>query len=425
LHAAGRFSTIAAYNARPPLTQDVSMTRFRHALAALLVLASLAGSHRSAANGIEATAGDARLGLLLTQPALRVLPDSPPPQLTGEARLQNIAFAEAAGVAALQSKGHVRVVDVGTGAAIGDFAIEAAGALSLSPNGRVLTVAGNRGVEVLAADTGERLATLRDVRGGRVFWLGAQTLASEQSGGLLLRDLVTGAQTTLSFDARGIAGVAPVPGMPDRFVVVSARRVAQIELPHAGAPRLVRDVERPGKSLRSSDDVASGPDGTLYFGNGTAVSVLDPATLAITEWSFAPLRILRAGPMPNPDTVLVELTGGTRSRGAFVYSRSRQSLAPLADVPGGAERLRYVPALHRLVAVDAGNALLLDRVATGEANYVLTLIEELEYELATAEAEASERLDRYGESIGTSYDSSAGRWGKRKPAASATKNPRP
>jgi hypothetical protein len=400
------------------------MTRLRHALAALLVTTLLSGSDAVSATGASAPAATAgRLAQLLAQPALRALPESPSPRLAGEQRLDDVAFADAAGVVALQWPGHVRVVDVGTGAMVGDFALEAAGPMSLSPNGRVLAVgAGGHRVVLHAAETGEELATLPDVRGGRLVWLGEHAVAYVQAGDpqLVVRDLAAGLQARLPFDGGDLAGAAPVPGRADRFVVVSSRRIAQVEVPADAVPRLVRDVERPGKSTRSSDDVAPGPDGTVYFGSGTAVSVLDPATLAISEWSFAPLHILRAGPLPDADRVLVSLSGGARVRGAYVYSRSRHTLAPVGVVPGGVERLRYQPGLRRLLAMDDGKAALLDEVPTGAATEVVALVEQMEFEVATNHAETSERLDRYGETLGSAMTLGTGRFTQRKPAPAGT-----
>jgi hypothetical protein len=356
------------------------------------------------------------LGALLAQPPLRALPDTPSANLVAAPGLGQVAFADAAGVAALRWPGHVRVVDVGTDAAIGDYAIDGAGALTLSPNGRVFTVAGDGVVQVRDAATGELLSTMAGVRGGRVAWLGAHVLAYGQAGAstLAVRDLADGTLVQLPFDGGAVAGVAPVPGDPRRVVVVAARRIALVELAPGVAPRLVRDIARPGGVARAGDDVAPGPDGSLLFADGTAVRVLDPATLAVGELSFAPLRVDRAAALPDPDRLLLDLHGGDSVRGAYVYSRSHYTLARVGEAHGSTGRPHYQPALHREVAMDAAAVRLFDGPEAGAPVAVLDVIDRVEYEVLSAEAELGERLARYGTAIGGHVEPGGGRFPKRK-----------
>jgi hypothetical protein len=359
------------------------------------------------------------LGRLLAMPPLRARPEEPMAQLTGAPGLQHVAFAAAAGVAALRWKDHVRVVDVGTGVAIGDHGIDGAGQVSLSPNGRVLAVAGHAGddaVQLRVAETGELLATLSDVQDGHVFWLDAQRLAHARrdASTLCLRDLAAGTQVALPFDGRGLAGMTPVPGQPDRFVAVSARRIAQLEWAVGAAPRLVRGIDRPGEPGRFDGDIALGPDGKLFFAGGTTVSVLDPATLAITSWSFAPLRIVRADPLPDPDLLRLGVHGSVH--GDYAYSRLRHTLARLVDAPGGDARSHYEASLRREVAIDDATVRLLERPATDAPREVVDVIEQMEFEQASSAAETGERLARDGQSMGSSMTLGSGRFRQRKPA---------
>jgi len=344
-----------------------------------------------------------RVALLAGLPALRPIPKTPAVALAGEPGLDRYEFAAAAGVAALQWKGHVRIVDVGTGEALHDEDVGLHGGLSLSANGRVLAVGGEDLVQVRASDTGELLLTLPDVRGGQVQWLGNDALAYAQADGahLAVLELASGRETTLPFAGSALSGAFAATGAPGTFVLVTPRRIVQLAMTAGNPPQLVGELPSPSL-MYSSDAVAPGPDGLLPIASNTDLLLLDPASFAQTTVSFAPMRLLRALPTGDGDHLLLAATSGYRGA-TYVYSRRDRTLATVDAATGAsrAGRLAYVPALRRLATIDDAAVVFTKVPDAGVAQPLDDVLTQLAFDEAIARNEQEARraalLDAYAQ----------------------------
>jgi hypothetical protein len=346
-----------------------------------------------------------RVSLLLALPPLRPLPAKPIELVTGEEGMTDVAFARNAGVMAMQWKGHVRVVDLATGDAIHDEDTGFRGGLTLSDNGRVLAVGSEDLVQVRSAETGDVLLTIPEARMGYVQFLGERGLVflRTRKSEIVVREFATGDETALPFEAFLLNGALPVAGKPDTFLLLSPRRLALLELHEREAPRLARELAIEGSGGgwgAASDGFAPGPDGKLYAAAGTGVKVIDPATLEDSVIPFEPMRITRVVPTPKADELLVTGSGG-RSAATYLYSRSANTLAPVAppDNAYGAATIRYVPSLRRNATVANLRMALVD-IEAGAPQPAADVLDALAFDVAIAQSEQAALRERLLEQYG-------------------------
>jgi hypothetical protein len=314
-----------------------------------------------------------RVGLLLSAPALRPIPANPPKQYNAGQFISSVRYAEQAGVALLQGLKRTELVDLNDGKILRGWD---GGSGSLSPNGRLYIGGKDNGTELYASEDGSLLARFDRVQPYEFHWLGqAGAVFMQQRDGeaprLVFVDFASGEQSNLAFGAYNLNGVMARAGMTDRYVLLGNDRVGELALTrsaqgwHAGlmSERILSGAEpwHAGASVRTGD-------GKYLVGGMDSLKLLDLGSMETRQLTIAPLRLTGATPMPDPDQLLmhgiVRLSEGHYE--SFLYSISRNTLAPVDRAQFVDTRFEYVPSLHRNAVIHDSQLLLLDGVAAAE-----------------------------------------------------------
>jgi hypothetical protein len=326
-----------------------------------------------------------QVGLLLAQPALRPQADTPLSTFVRKDAVQHVAFAEAAGVAALMGGGRVAVVDTGDGREVGSIQVDAPGPVALSPNGRVLAIGTGDGV-ALRDTQGRDLGALADVAMGRAWWLADGTLGynDARDNALHVVDFATARDTRLG-DFGGVQSVVRLRETPGRSHVLGRQGAAiLIVAPNAPPQRpSVSVTPLPGMSVLE-DDRAITEDGRIY-------GVAEGGVLEV-ERAGNRKRLLPLGDLPieglmltaDPRRLLLTLPGDGRAD-VFVFSLDDGTLAAMTPALPASARLEYLPTLRRNVVIDGGSVQVLDAVRTAPAEPVAVVAKR--YQGAWADAE--------------------------------------
>ena len=181
-----------------------------------------------------------QVGLRLAEPALATMPDKPAPTLgdrnpmVGMAR--HVAFADAAGVAAVAYEGAIVAYDTNQGSVVGSLVVPNAGPLALSPNGRVIAVSVEGNVHLRGVD-GADFGVLDAAAQGRTWWLSPTVLAynDARDDSLHVVDFAS-ARAAHVPELTGLHGVVPVRDSPGRVFALARQGAALIVVPPEGSP---------------------------------------------------------------------------------------------------------------------------------------------------------------------------------------------
>jgi hypothetical protein len=314
-----------------------------------------------------------RVGLLLSAPALRPIPANPPKQYTAGESISGVRYAEQAGVALLQGLKRTELVDLNDGRILRGW--DGAGG-GLSPNGRLYVGGKDAGTELYASEDGSLLARFDRVQPHEFHWLGqAGAVFMQQREGeaprLVFVDFASGEQSSLPFGAYKLNGVVARAGMTDRYLLLGNDRVGELALTHSAqgwhaglmSERILSGAEpwHAGASVRTVD-------GKYLVGGMDTLKLLDLASMESRQLAIAPMRLTGATPMPDPDQLLMHgiVRRSEADSESFLYSISRNTLAPVDRTQFVDARFEYVPSLRRNAVIHGSQLLLLDGVAAAE-----------------------------------------------------------
>lgn len=344
--------------------------------------------------------GMRRIGWTAALPPLRPIPAKPIGLLSvDEGRISNVAFAENAGVAALQSQGDYVIVDL-EGKQIHKGESYSGQQLSLSPNGRLLLVGHDREARIYDAESGEVLETLSNLPSSRVFWMGSHGLVMPGKDGaaVVYRDFTSGQDSTIPMSTYGLNAVVAAAGSGDKYVLLGNNRLGIVELqstPQGARPTLVHEEAFKGYGGWEGGNLTPA-HGVIYYNANGKLNRLNLTTFAIDSIDYAPLSIVRAVPTANPDQVLVTLFGsGEGISGQYLLSFSKRTLAKLDPGQMLSGNPMYVPSINRNVLNDGVKVVLLDSLpVTGETLDMEAMVHKVKFEQQLRQLEAMDMQQR-------------------------------
>ncbi|MCX7032403.1 MAG: hypothetical protein NT046_00295 [Arenimonas sp.] len=317
----------------------------------------------------------ARVAELLNMPPLRPVPEAMaelrPPYPCGKQLYQSRQFAADAGVVIISGMERYAVMDIATGDVLASGASKSGG--MLSPNGRVVAVQGEGGLELRSTESGEVVVLLQGATLFEHHWIGdhgSLHVAPPAEGSKLPRvvylDLATGLETSLltvpgrDEDEAHEFGAVPLEGA-DRFSFEARRNVYELTLV-PGAAGVTATLGRP-HAIDFGPTVPQLIVGSQHLTfEDEAVDFHELPNLnrrRIALPGFFPSSAMRTG---DPDRILIsgyfrdearELLkeNGVGAWRHFYFSVSSHRLAP---VEMGDERLRlgYVRSMRSHVITD-------------------------------------------------------------------------
>jgi len=319
-----------------------------------------------------------RVGLLLEQTPLRPLPPKPLSFYVADGFIMGASFAENAGVALLETKERLQLIDLATGQTMMQESKSEFRHAALSPNGRVFVMGEQRGSQIRHTETGKVLADLPYARPYDFVWVSPNIAVynnHENQNDLdraTIIDFGTGTETRLKEVDGPVQGMRPVPGNPDRFVVGSYQKVSTIEI--------FKNKSAVDVKLLQEENLLSGPwalnnsgitsDGAYCFSVAKDLHLITTSSLEQKTIPFESFYLQEAIPTPDPDKVL--LTGFSRDapRSAFpqlLFSISQRALTPIKSGKGVPERFQYLPSFKRLIAIEGAKIAFLEQLPLGES----------------------------------------------------------
>lgn len=319
-----------------------------------------------------------RVGLLLEQPPLRPVPPKPLSFYVADGFIMGASFAENAGVALLETKEKLQLIDLATGQAMmqepkSDFRHAA-----LSPNGRVFVMGVQRGSQIRHTETGKVLAELPYARPYGFHWVSRNIAVynnHENQNDLdraTIIDFGTGLETRLKEVDGPVQGMRPVPGNPHRFVVGSYQKVSTIEIlkNKSGVDvKLLREetLLSPPWALNNSGVTS---DGAYCFSAVKDLHLITTSSLEQMAIPFGRFYLQEAVPTPDPDKVLLTGFSTDAPQGAvpqLLFSIGKRTLTPIKSRQGVPERFQYLPSFNRLVAIEGAKIAVLEHLPLGES----------------------------------------------------------
>jgi hypothetical protein len=322
--------------------------------------------------------GQRRIGRLLAAPALRPLPATPPRLVQAAGFITEVAFAEKAGIAVVQSSRKYQVLDIATGATLATGENDGSPSLSLSPNGRMFLTGRDNVAEVRDSQSGELLASYPDVRPYQFHWVGdvgaLYPVSRRAQGGTGAQAMFihfdSGTESPLAFGSRGLDEVLAQPGKADQYLLVGSGRLGEMVIERTGSVARARLVGESafGEYGFSRNQVGLTADGKTFFGvANNLLQVLQLDTRSTLTLPFLPMRLQGATATANPDQLLLSGIFPQLRRGyeSWLYSIHDRTLAPVdrTQLLGG--RVVYVPSLHANVAIEESKIVLLDAIPAG------------------------------------------------------------
>jgi len=334
---------------------------------------------------LERWVGLQRLQMVLSQPALRTVPQTLPLLVSHRDFISNMVLARDAPVAILQGSKGFDLVDLTTGKSIfSEPASNGRPMLNLSPNGRAFAQTASGGVAIRSAEGGETLVELPLADG--VLWLDNNALVMRPNSnsnngarGLRLLDLATGEDTPVPGNSNGYAYLsAPAPGAPNRFNLLLNQGADQIEISNVGGryEAQLRN-ERRSTSGRGFAINTGGmnADGTKWIDGSQGLRTLNLDTLEMQERTFEPARSSMAWPTANPDQTIIALAtpsgnGVTSVVDPYLYTESTGTLAKLVRDRNTSTRYQYIGSIKRLALIEGQNVRYIDELQTEPAQPV-------------------------------------------------------
>lgn len=313
-----------------------------------------------------------RAGMQLSQPALRAIPSTVPPYIVASSTIQNARFADKAGVALLEARETLEVMDLGANKAIHRAPKDTSAVGRLSANGRLYTVGLGQRLQIRESATGTTLADIPSVYPHEFHWLDDRTALYERSDNrkTFLLDFVSGEEVELPMIQRGLTTVAAAPGTPNQFVVFGHQQASRIEVIRGtGKPevRLVSERNLPRAINWSANTSGVLPGGKHAFEASRQLTVINLEDLQAREIQTEPLYIQQGSATPDADKIIIRgYVQGVPTHGGkdYVFSLSANTLSEVNSSELPSRQFTYVPSVNRQAVISDSKITLLDSLPT-------------------------------------------------------------
>jgi hypothetical protein len=362
--------------------------------------------------------GQRRIGRLLAAPPLRPLPAKAPRLLQADAFITEVAFAERAGIAIVQSSDHYQVLDIATGESLGSGVNDGSPSLSPSPNGRMFVTSHGGVALVRDSETGALLARYPGVHPWEFHWVGDSGAVfrpardGRDGGGpaqAVFVDFNSGTQSPLAFGSGGIDRVLPRFGKPDQYLLIGSGRLGEMVLERAGGlvrARLVGESALGGHGFaRNTSGLTA--DGLGFFGVAQDLQLVRLDSLDALTIPFLPMRLQGATATADPDRLLLTGLFPQLRRGyeTFVYSIRDRTLAPVDRQALLGGRVVYIPSLQANAVIEEAKLVMLDAIPAGAPVPVDDFIAQREAEGAAFTAANAQAVEPVATTVPMMQDS--------------------
>ncbi|MDR1368015.1 MAG: hypothetical protein LBJ76_04790, partial [Candidatus Accumulibacter sp.] len=187
-----------------------------------------------------------RVGLLLSAPPLRPIPDDPAVALPADGPIRQASFASQAGVAVLATDASFNVLDLGDGTMIHSSDRSRRDLIgALSPNGRLLVTAEGGDSVLVDSETGQALVRFARTRAHHFFWVAdfGAIYKPENQQGPIFSDFTRGVETRIPVNIFLEKVVATSTN--GRYALLGGRRVGIVDIvavPQGWTVKLVSEV---------------------------------------------------------------------------------------------------------------------------------------------------------------------------------------
>ncbi len=359
--------------------------------------------------------GMRRIGLLLAASPLRPLPKTPPAMIVAAEQIGEVAFAQRAGIAVVQSNKQYQVIDIGNGDIIHQGHAGTV-ALAPSPNGRLFVVANQYDANVLDAETGAVLATFPAVKSYQFHWVhdvGAvyTTQGEGHAPSTDFIDFTSGRHTTIPMSTDVVSEVISLPGAEPRFALFGWNKFGQLGLKHDASgwnASLLSEQVLSETTGWSRNAVGLTADGQTLYGasTGQGLQLMPLSSLRLRNVLLTPLRLQGAVATPDPDRLLLSgyFPGASAGADYYLYSISQNTLAKVDVTKLLSTRLLYIPSLHKNAVIDNSKVVLIDSIPAATPVALAMALEQRQQELAVlarARAEQMQSMPGWGDTIET------------------------
>ena len=307
-----------------------------------------------------------RAGIILAKPPLRPLPSKAPAYLTAEEPIHNARFAENSGIALLELRKTLQVVELETGKIIYREAKTSPHPHPgfLSPNGRLFTWGDGEGrVKICESETGSIVGEIPWTHVQNFHWLDSRyaIYSRKDAGRALLIDFASGKEIPVAGVLGPVQRVVRVPASDNQYVVVTNRAMIKIEIVSDNREtetKLIQEkANEKGISPHTWTFDTSGPtaDGSRYFHGRGDLTITSLATLEQLQISFEPCSIMMASATADPDKILISALlknmSGHGSGPFYLYSIGSRTVVPIDHTKLSGARFLYIPSLRRLATI--------------------------------------------------------------------------
>ena len=307
-----------------------------------------------------------RVGIILAKPPLRPLPSKAPAYLTAEEPIQNARFAEDSGIAFLELRKTLQVVELETGKIIYREAKTSPHPHPgfLSPNGRLFTWGDGDGrVKICQSETGSVVDEIPWTYVQNFHWLDSRyaIYSRKDAGRALLIDFASGKEIPVAGVLGPVQRVVRVPASDRQYVIVTNRAMIKIEIVSDNREtetKLIQEkTNEKGISTHTWTFDTSGltADGGRYFHGRGDLTITSLATLEPLQISFEPCSIMTAFATPDPDKILISALlknmSGHGSGPFYLYSIGSRTIIPIDRTKLRGTRFLYIPSLSRLATI--------------------------------------------------------------------------
>lgn len=315
-----------------------------------------------------------RVGLTLALPPLRPLAQPGPGYLGADGAISDVRFAHDAGVAAVQLRSEIQIIDMGTGQPIhGEPLRDTRNGGDLCANGRLIALSGSdSSTRIVDTATGDSVLTLPSTRAYSFTWLDAQTAyvapSTGESGWLL--DFTQGRRLALTAVAGQPQRAVKAPDGNDHYVLFMGRSVARIQLIRSGPDAGVRLIkEQQTGQLLPYGAGTSGvtADRKYAFAAQQMLSFTSLETLDTTKVELAPFRPMAATATPDPDKIILQGVMAHQPAKSlyYVYGIANQTLALIDTDKLASTRFLYAPSLRKQGVITDRRVTFIDALPTG------------------------------------------------------------
>ncbi|MCW5593391.1 MAG: hypothetical protein KIS74_14925 [Burkholderiales bacterium] len=313
-----------------------------------------------------------RVGLMLALPALRPIPAPAPAYIVAPEFIQHAIFAQAAGVALLQTSSRIVVADLRDGKPLLNEARGERGAGTLSPNGRIFIGGDSRAAYFRSSETGETIAEIPGTRPASFNWVDSRTAVFEENAATPSRTMLVDFESGRVVPVPAIRspaqrGFVAAAGGPNRYVLVSHQSVALVELARGGAEpgvRLLDEKPLPGASWASNTSGVTA-DGGKLFSVSTDLLLIPLDTLEAEKVAFDPMHLQVGTGLPKGEGIIVSgfmtFAAGQGSR-HYLFRPSTRTLEPIDTAKLLSQRFVAIAPLRKIGVIDGAKITVLDEI---------------------------------------------------------------